>query len=80
MKKTLIQTTYVRKGKGQHWNLQEKEYINDYSVSLFQERIVAGVSFFRGLGGTERVSRSEFRVTSISPDNTIKVIYQLVFE
>lgn len=76
----LEKITYVREGKGQHWNLQEKEYIDDYSVSLFQERIVAGVGFFRGLGGTERVSRSEFKVTSISPDNTIKVIYQLVFE
>lgn len=76
----LQEKTYTRVARGKRWNLQETEYINDYSVTLFQERIVGTVGIFRGLGGTEIVSRTEFKVTSISPDSTIKVVRELVFE
>ena len=76
----LQEKTYTRVAPGKHWILKETEYINDYSVTLFQKRIVGAVGFFRNLGGTEIVSRTKFKVTSISPDGTIKVIYELVFE
>lgn len=76
----LQETTFTREGKGKRWSLKETEYINDYSVTMFQKRIVGTVETFRGLGGTEIVSRTEFKVTSISPDSTIKVVRELVFE
>ena len=76
----LQEKTYKRVARGKRWKLQETEYINDYSVTLFQERIVGTVGIFRGLGGTEIVSRTKFKVTSISPDDTIKVVRELVFE
>lgn len=76
----LQEKTYTRVARGKRWNLQETEYINDYSVTMFQKRIVGTVGFFRGLGGTEIVSRTKFKVTSISPDDTIKVVRELVFE
>ncbi|MYV10561.1 hypothetical protein [Ligilactobacillus salivarius] len=74
----LQETTYVRSGKGKRWSLKETEYINDYSIRLFEKRIIGTVGFFRNLGGTEIVSRTEYMVTSISPDSTKKVVRKLL--
>jgi hypothetical protein len=78
MSTRLQETTYVRSGKGKRWSLKETEYIDDYSIKLFEKRIIGTVGFFRNLGGTEIVSRTEYMVTSISPDSTKKVVRKLL--
>lgn len=78
MSTKLQETTYTREGFGKRWKLKETEYIDDYSIRLFEKRIIGTVGFFRSLGGTEIVSRTEYMVTSISPDSTKKVVRKLL--
>lgn len=78
MSTKLQETTYTRDGVGKRWQLKETEYINDYSIKLFEKRVIGTVVFFRSLGGTEIVSRNEYMVTSINPDSTIKVVRKLL--
>lgn len=75
MKKTLIQTTYVREGKGKRWNLDSQETL-DYSTELFEKRILGTVRMFKDRGFTQKVGA--WYVESITPDNTRKTVFKLV--
>lgn len=78
----LIKTTFTRTqaGRGRRWYLENEEVLNPYyNASDFKPVLVDDIrGFMEGLGGVEIVSRKGYKLTSINPSRTEKVIFELV--
>ena len=78
----VTRTSYERHGS--RWHVTESEKFD--SDFWFFVNVLDGVPFFRNIGGFERVEKSyskygylPYKVNSISPDRTQKIVWQFDF-
>lgn len=77
----LIKTTFTRTqaGRGHRWNLENEEVLNPFfNASDFESKVLSWSDLQESLGGVEILSRSGYKLTSINPSRTEKVIFELV--
>lgn len=66
---------YERDKFGARWKHVDTQITEDYSVKLWDERIIDSIPFFESLGGTEITEG--FTQTSVRPDGLVKTVRNL---
>lgn len=78
----LFKTTFTRTqaGRGRRWNLENEELLNPFfNASDFESQVLSWSDLQKNVGGVEIVSRKGYKLTSINPSRTEKVIYELKY-